>query len=687
MADPFSELGLTLPGQQPSASTRHDTPFGQLGLTLPGTKAAAAQAPEGGIYVPWLGKKVATAAEYEKELADHLKPQAEETAAGRVKAAASDVGSGLSERAGRAWNAIAESFTGGVHQIGKGVEELKSGQSASGVGDVGMGLIVSTAGTLLAGPLNLLKTEATKITGNPDFGEKTALMVPGSVGVKVAAKSMPTVNALNKVVEHISEGGLPAVDKAINALRKNPTLTAMDVSPSVETTAIGIAKGGPSKGQETLFKRAGERAEESPSLIAEAYNTGMGKTPNVMELLDTLKKNAQMVGEARIQPALDAAKPVDVTNAIKHIDAQFTPAQLRAAREGTPQPIELSPVQKRLLQLRQELTYRGKDEHLPVRDQYFADATGPAIDAGVHGVQSRIRAEADTRLRSTGADDKLIGGALKDVRGKLVDAIDAAAGGNAAKPGPYKQALSEYRDAMHVEDAFHGGAGILNTQRAGEAGMANRPEFFGKWVDKLSDHELASARLGARTIIDNYIGFSRNEARAGREIPDAPFVEAKIKKLFGEKEGDKLIERLGQEKRKAEVNANLTKQSITARAQAAQEETRPREVKSPVESSRDVGNALMLPVMGELASSYAGGPMGAVGGALLGLGVGRYGYQKAGRAHDIATNNRYAEIASSTQPEIKNALIRALEAKQAELSGGKKSMNALSAAPQLLLAP
>lgn len=692
MDDPFAELGLRLPDRPPASPETYDTAFDSLGLMLPGSRAAQAQAPQGGFYIPWEGRNVATASEYEKSLAEHLKSPPEQTGMERAKAAVSDIASGAGERVSRAWNALSDTFMGGVRQTSQGVDQLKAGQSASGVGNVLMGPVTATLGAALAGVSDPIKNELTKITGNPDFGEKAALMLPGSAGIKAAAKSVPTVNALNKVVEHIAEGGEVAVGTAINALRKNPSLTAMDVSPAVETTAIGIAKGAPSKGQETLFRRAGERADEAPTLIQQAYDTSMGKTPNVLELLDAYKKNARMVGEAMIEPALAKAGPVELTGIIKSIDEQIGSPALRALRNGDKPPLPLTPIQERLLHLRQDLTYRGKDEVLPIRDQYFMDATGApnaaAQDAGVHGLQSRLRVESEALRQSASGAERQMGGLLGDYRGKLVDAIDKAAGGTAAKPGPYREALAAYRGEKEVEGAFQQGArGISNMQRTGEAGMENRPEFFKKWVDGLSDHELASARLGARAQIDNFIGFARNDARVGRSIPDAPFVEAKIKMLFGEKEGDTILEKLSHEKRKLEVNTNLTKQSVTARALAAQEETTPRTVKSIMESSRDVGNALMLPALGEVASGYMGGPTGLIGGGLTMLGAGRYGYQKVGRAHDIATNNRYAEIASSTEPEIKNALIRALEAKQAQLGGNKKSMNALSIAPQLLLSP
>lgn len=693
----LGSYGVTAPAASDTvAPVKPASILEQFGVDLPSSKAAAAKAPAGGFYIPWEGRYVATAPEYEKALNESLNPPVQ-TKEQRTAAVAADLAGRTAERSERTWNAFTRAARSGFDTMQTGGSQIMSGIKGvgtvegttnliKGIGNAPLGLIGVAASPFefLTSPI---KEELTRVTGNRDFGEKAALLV-GTPVLRMAAKSMPTVNALNTIVEDIAKGGPVAVGNALKTLRSNPTATPMDISPSVETKAIGIAKGEPSAGQETLFKRAGERTEQAPTLIEQAYNTGMGKTPNVADLLETYKKNAQMVGEALIQPALEKTGPVNLTAVIKGIDEQIGKPALNALRDGRDPPLPLTPIQNRLLHLRQELTYRGKDEHLPTRDQYYMDATGApsaaAQDAGVHGVQSRLRAEAENLRNSSSAQDRQLGGILGDMRGKLVDAIDTAGGGTAAKPGDYKQSLAAYRGAKEVEESFYkAGEGILSTSKA----MENRPEFFNRWVDGLSDHEKVAAQLGARTQIDNYIGTARNSARQGMGIPDAPFVEAKIKKLFGDTEGQKILDTLALEKQKAKVSNNLVSQSITARAMSGKEAVQPREVKSPLESSRDVGNALMLPAIGELASYNIGGPYGLVSSTLAAAGLGRYGYQKIGRAHDIAVNNRYADIASSTEPEMRNALIRALEAKQTQIGGGKKPMNALAVAPQLLLSP
>lgn len=671
MADsPFAGLGLKMPNAATEPTPDSNSPFSKLGLSLPNAEPAAG--PAGGYYVPWLGKSVASSAEYEKLLKEHLDSTTTPEPTFREKAIA-----GKKELVDKISKNLGQNFEAGGNQFLQGLTEITSNKPWSGITNSLLGGFNATLGNVLSTAANVVSDTATHATGNKDFGEKAALLIPGPKALKVAAKTVPEVNALTKVADHIAMGGEENVLKAINTLRNNPTMTAMDISPTVESTAIGIAKGAPSKGQATLFERAGERTAEAPSNIMRAYDTGMGRVPNTEELLAGYKANARKIGQERIQPALDATGPVDITNVIKHIDEQIGAPTLNALRAGRPIPLPLSPTQERLLQERQNLTYHGKDEVVPKRAQYFIDPTGAptasAIDSGAHGIQSRMRSDAESLSRSASSAEQIVGGALGQVRAKLVDAIDRAGGGTAAKPGPYKEALAAYRDEKDVHAAFEKGQEILSGARVGEKGVANRPEAFKAWIGEASDHEIAAARLGARTVIDNYIGTSRNAARTGKDLPEAPFTDAKIKMLFGEKEGETLLTTLRDERRKAEVNANLTKQSVTARALTATREIAPRESKTITENAKNASSALAIP----LAIDMLGGS-GVATSALLGVGAGVKSYQVAGRAHDRAVMNRYAEIASSTEPKLRNALIQALEAKRMELSGGKKLGNALT---------
>jgi hypothetical protein len=160
---------------------------------------------------------------------------------------------------------------------------------------------------------------------------------------------------VNTLVRDIGRENLPAF---INRMRANPSLAPMDVAPGVQTRAIGIAKGEPSPGQTHLFDTVAERVRDRREAVRNAYGGTIGEVPNTVELLDKMKADARAVGQQQIEPALKGAGPVDVTPVVKAIDEEVGPYTIRALQKGRQPPQGLNPTQQRLLQLRQELTFR-----------------------------------------------------------------------------------------------------------------------------------------------------------------------------------------------------------------------------------------------------------------------------------------------------------------------------------------
>lgn len=581
-----------------------------------------------------------------------------------------------------------EAVAGGRMTMG-GVANALQGQSARGAGEAGMGLLQT-----LTSPLAAVKHVATRVTGDKGFGEKAALIPPGALITPLAAKVAPATNALNTMVNDIAKGGPQAVSDAIVRLKSNPKLAPMDVAPGVETRAMGIATGAPSTGQTTLFDAARRRSGDAPGDVRAAYTDAMGgPAPDVVVMLDTLKRKVSDIGKSQIEPALAATGPVNVTSVINKIDEQLGPRLLRELREGKTPSIEPTPIQKRLIQVREELTYRGPDSQLfPKKTEYFLDPTAKpganVADGGAHGVQVRLRREAEELTRSADGDKRLLGSSLGDVRGRLVEAIDRAGGGKPDAPGAYRQGLTAYREAHDVDRAREMGQSIFSTSHAGKNASDNRPEVFAEWVKNATKEEIEAARIGGRIAIDNHIGFARNAARTGEGVEKPEFVREKLKLLYGEEGAGRLMARLQDTADQARVNANLTANSKTARSRAAQEETKEREVKTVLQNAGDIGQRFGLPVALDVAQAASGsGVPGILTAGLVLAGVGKKGAQVIGRAADRSFNKNYAEIASDSSPKMRNALISALEAKAAELSGGQKLTNALVSSARFLPSP
>lgn len=568
------------------------------------------------------------------------------------ESALSAAGSFTSQLPGRYHAAVTESAAESSALAKSGIEDIRQGLYLRGGGKAALGALGYVTSPI-AGAFDVGEQEIDQAIGVPGTGARAAAVLPALKAGTIARAVSPTTSALSTIIRDISEENLPT---AIQRLRDNPALTAMDVSPGVQTRAMGIATGAPSPGQNALFQAADARNANRVGQVRGILEEALGGPPDTVALLNQMKDNARRVGQEMIQPALDATGPVDVTPVINHIDSQIGENTLRALRAGQPPPQGLSPIKQRLLDIRQDLTYRDKTGAFPQKDQYFIDPTGAptagAADAGAHGIQSRLRGEAEDLLASSDGGTRQLGKAVSDVRGKLVDAIDDASGGQ------YKPALGAYRNEMDIQRAFEKGTTIMSGAVEGDKGIQNRPEWWREWVKGASDGEMQAARFGALTRFDNQIGAMKNAATAGERLPDAPFVRDKIDMLFGPDQGQLLAGRLADAKAMTQTNALLTAQSKTARSTAAEKEMTPREVTPIMERAKQFA----LPALAEGASSYMTQTPGLLSALALGLGAGSNVLQRIGRARDVSHATAYARLASTSVPEEKAALLRALSA-------------------------
>lgn len=650
-SDPFKALGLTMPSDAAKSGITVADPFSKLGLTLPSAPASPQTAAQ------------TVQAQIERDMLPRPRSDAEIVASPKVSTPLERFGQEVLAIGG----SVAKEAQHGAATFGAGVTNALQNRPADAAMQMGGGMLET-----LFSPLAAVKRIATQMTGNKDFGEKAALIVPGRAAAGTLAKAIPEVNALQTLVKDIPAKDLSGV---IGRLETNPTLSVMDIAPNVQSKAMGISTGEPSKGAAHLFETSARRADEAAPRLQKAFDEAMGPVPDTVRLLDQFKADVRKVGKEQIEPVLQKTAPVDITPVVQMIDDKIGARALKALQEGKATPLDLTPTQQRLWNVRQDLVYRGADGKPQIKDQYFLDPTGKpgstALDAGAHGIQSTIRREADALMRSGEGDKRLLGSELNHVRQALVEQIDKA-----GTRGEYRGALSKYRDEAQVQEAFDMGQTILSKATAGEKGTANRPEAWRAWAESATEKELAAARLGARTAVDNAMGHARNEAAAGRGIPDVRFVRDKMEILFGEKNANKIIAEAEAEAAKAHTNSLLTANSKTARSRAAQEAIAPREVGNVLQ----LGQSAAPIVVAEGANALLGGGLatGLPAAAVITAGLARKGAQVAGRAHDVAKNDAYAIWASATDPNIREPLLNALRSRQAKISGGDKVTNALA---------
>ena len=92
----------------------------------------------------------------------------------------------------------------------------------------------------------------------------------------------------------------------------------------------------------------------------------------------------------------------------------------------------------------------------------------------LHKFQSGLRRTAESLMKSADGGKRQVGEALMNVRNNLVYDIDKVS------PG-YKDALSKFRDEVHIGDAFKKGHDDIFTS---SKKIENDPSYVKKWFDR-----------------------------------------------------------------------------------------------------------------------------------------------------------------------------------------------------------
>lgn len=441
-------------------------------------------------------------------------------------------------------------------------------------------------------------------------------LVGGVVGGVTGAASGPS-RAASTILKASDQTG----PEMAAAMARNPNLMALDVDPN----ALGLAQGlavQPGGARSIISSAITDRQAGAPGRVTGIFDAGMGQTPNVLTLLDGMKRTAQTNADRGFRAALNGAAPVDLSRTIAGIDAVLFSGgpRLRNWRPSTPVQAELS----------------------ALRDRLTLGGTGMLTDPEtLHQVQSVLRRQVEAFSNSANGGDRFVAGALGDVRRNLVGAIDEAAGAPPGGTGPYRSAQRQYADDMQVQEAFDTGATILQNPRSGDAAMEARPEFWRDWVSTLSGEALEAARLGARTAIDNAINMARNAARAGEAIPEVGFNRDRLRILFGQQEADRVAALLADERMMAgNATALLGNSPTEVRKRAA----------DAVSVRRATGGAGLTGFAG-LGAGYAALQGQLIPAAVLaGAGVLNTGYRFLGRMSDQARNRELARLLTAQGP-------------------------------------
>lgn len=519
------------------------------------------------------------------------------------------------------------------YQAGKDLaaEGLNEG-GLKGVGKAALGTLAAVTSPL--GIIDeIVNKPLTNLTGDPTFGDKAGLLasmavpIPGTGGrnaISAVTSKLPRNRAFQHLVEDIQPQNIPAV---VAELKSNPRLSLMDVSPAVRQTAQQLAVNSkPSLNH--LSNVVEQRINSAPDAASSAYDVLGGQVVNPVTKLNELKAAARKAGTDQIEPALKAAKPVNITPVIEHIDSQLKPGvnSVITMGDGLPHP-ELSKYLKSF------------------RDFITDDKSFRVNASSLHTLQSNTRETAQHLLDSSVGHDRLMGHALMVTRNKMVDAIDKSA------PG-YKSGLKAFRDEKQIDLAFND---AYKDVMSNSSKLQERPEFFKVWVDSLSDAEKEAAKEGARLAIDTAINKTKN-SRVASDIPQVNFKRDKLSHLFGKEEFDALAKKMNDARTIADTNHKLLEASQTGFRNASDTRLESGIIKHHKSLESQVG-----PLLAEGAALYSGNApfIGATYGTIKGMTA-----AKDIVIRKIAENRnlQIAKMASASDGPMRDQLIRELEA-------------------------
>lgn len=517
----------------------------------------------------------------------------------------------------------AKDFVDAAGTFSKGLGDVLSNRSATGVGNVGLGVLQA-----LASPITGAEKTIDYAIGKPEgtegasTGERFGLiaggLAPVSTGAKAAVATIPKNRAFKTLIESIGPENAGAVASAMKA---NPRLAPADLSPRVlQDTQHLFADDGP---QINYLKNTSDARMASSKDVVKAVH-GSDPSIDTVAKLKELSAAAKKAGSDKINPVVKSAGPVSVSDTLTALDNTLKPGILKIGDA------------EHLIDVKRQLESISK--RLRASKEYDAN--------DLHTFQSNLRERATQLLTSASGADRNMGEALMKVRNNLVNDIDKVT------DGKYKQGLSAFRDEKNIAESYTKG---YDDVFSNSKNMENRPEHTKEWFDSLTDYEKEAAKEGSRARMDTEIGVAKNGALAGESITRSDFNREKLEILLGKDEAARRIKALEDERAIANTHNKIVEGSQTAMRSASKDK-----FAKPTKS--DVTGAMLPAAIAEGANAMVGGyptlPTLALGGVKIGASAIDAVKMKLAREH----NAQYAKYALPTEGPSRDELIRNLDA-------------------------
>lgn len=362
-----------------------------------------------------------------------------------------------------------------------------------------------------------------------------------SVASRAANVESPlSTRATNLIVSDLAKEGLTLPEANARAGLFGPQGMLADASPAMQLRTEQIVQSD-NPGRSVAVQALKGRMGGAEDRINSAYEAGMGKKPNVNDVLQGLIRERSSAAaplyeqayndgdRALWSPALERLTGAPEVQSAMHSAVSGWQRSQIANGYGAAKPGAI--VENGLLKIP-----GGKIPAFP--NLQFWDYTKNALDDMVAG-----EIKPNGTMTKRGRDLTIIAKAMRDELDRQVPGYAAA-----------RQAWAGPTQAMN---AFERGTKVFSS--------SEHPDILAADLASMSKGEQDAYRLGARAAVDRAMGTVRNGSLKGRTLLDADWNHQKLLTVLGPQEGDRLANALLGEQAMADTANQALGNSATSR--------------------------------------------------------------------------------------------------------------------------
>lgn len=345
----------------------------------------------------------------------------------------------------------------------------------------------------------------------------------------------------NILARALRDDEIPVDDLTRQLADKGDGAMVMDLGPNLQSQAGALASL-PGNAQKTVRGAVAARGADASQRVADDVAQTIGTGPEITALRDQI-----------VTAQSDAAGPL--YDAVRDV------------------PIQTPSVIKSILQRPQGQQAMREALEMAANDGYHFPASGDVMTVGLADYLKRALDDIASSTSRAGKNNEA------RTAGNMARAITAAV--DPLAPG-YKAARDAFAGPAQVLDAIDNGAAVFTKEMS--------PPQLKTMLSNMSASESDGFLAGAQSSIEAMMGNAVNDPLALRNMFKKGWNDAKLRILVGDDVADDLLKRMDREASYGTTTNVVSRNSETARRQAAQGEVDPK--MSPVSQMSVIGAVL-----------------------------------------------------------------------------------------------